>query len=334
MTAMTGLAAAEARHVPVLLDPILSLSSPITGTWIDGTLGAGGYTRALLDAGALKVIGIDRDPDAVRSAADWSAVYGSRLTVNLGRFAEMEGFAGPAGSIDGIVLDIGVSSMQLDQAERGFSFRQDGPLDMRMGQEGPGAADLLARADERELADILHYYGEEHAARRIARRLVEARSRAPVRRTLELARLVESCLPRPKPGQPHPATRTFQALRIAINDELGELVRGLGAAERLLRSGGLLVVVTFHSLEDRIVKRFLKLRSGGMDRGSRFAPERSGPLPGFDLVTRRPVSPTAEEIGRNPRARSAHLRIARRLASTAVPVDPADLGLPVLRGTA
>ncbi|MEM7615018.1 MAG: 16S rRNA (cytosine(1402)-N(4))-methyltransferase RsmH, partial [Pseudomonadota bacterium] len=215
----------DAPHIPVLLEPILARAAPVQGTWVDGTFGAGGYTRALLDAGAARVIGIDQDPEVFTRAEAWAGDYGDRLTLVDGNFQALDELAGTG--LDGVVLDIGVSSMQLDQAERGFSFAQDGPLDMRMAQAGPSAADLVNAAGERELADILHQYGEERAARRIARAIVADRAAVPFTRTRQLAGLIERLLPRPKPGQPHPATRSFQALRIAVNDELGALARGL-----------------------------------------------------------------------------------------------------------
>ncbi len=314
-------------HVPVLIGPLLRAVAPVAGGWIDGTLGAGGYARALLAAGAGRVIGIDRDPAAIRAARGWGE---ERLTVVEGRFGDLDRLAASAG-VDraaGVVLDIGVSSMQLDRAERGFSFLRDGPLDMRMEQAGPSAADLVNRLSEGALADILHFYGEERAARRIARAIVRTRTEAPVETTLKLAEIVAGALPRPKPGQVHPATRSFQALRIAVNDELGELVRGLQAAERMLGLGGALAVVTFHSLEDRIVKRFFQLRSGTAPGGSRHLPAREQEAPRFALVNRKAVEADAAEVAANPRARSARLRVARRTEAPAGPVDPRALGLP------
>ena len=319
-------------HVPVLLDPILSLISPVSGVWLDCTFGAGGYARALLDAGAMRVLGIDRDPDVLAAAADWAGEYGERLTLHQGRFGDMEAICRDANApqLDGIVLDIGVSSMQLDQAERGFSFAKDGPLDMRMSRAGPSASDLVNGASEEFLADILYQFGEERASRRIARKVVLERKSARIERTRDLARIVESCLPRPKPGQPHAATRVFQALRIAVNDELGELARGLMAAEALLKDGGLLVVVTFHSLEDRMVKKFFQIRSEEGPKASRFAPEAGADLPRFQRVTRKAVIADEAELRRNPRARSAKLRIARRLTAAAGRIDPRMIGLPDL----
>ncbi len=319
-------------HVPVLLGPILEAVAPVKGTWLDGTFGAGGYSRALLEAGADRVIGVDRDPEALERARLWAGEMGDRLTLAAGRFGELDRIAAAAGAdaLDGVVLDIGVSSMQLDQPGRGFSFLRDGPLDMRMSQSGPTAADLVNELPEAALADVLYQLGEERASRRIARAIVTDRKAAPFRTTLQLAGLIERLLPRPKPGQPHAATRSFQALRIAVNDELGELARGLSAAEAALAPGGWLAVVTFHSLEDRIVKRFLQLRSGAAPQASRHAPEARGEVAGFRLVTRKAVVPDADEIAVNPRARSAKLRMALRLDAPAGSVDVRALGLPRL----
>ncbi len=319
-------------HVPVLIGAIMERVSPVSGVWLDGTFGAGGYARALLDAGAERVIGVDRDPEALERARAWAHEYGERLTLRAGRFGDLDRIAAEAGAplLDGIALDIGVSSMQIDQGERGFSFLKDGPLDMRMERSGPSAADLVNSAPEAELADILFQFGEERASRRIAKAIVAERAAAPFETTSRLAGLVETLMPRSKPGQPHPATRSFQALRIAVNDELGELVRGLVAAETALAPGGLLAVVTFHSLEDRVVKRFLQARSGATPKGSRFAPPSEAEAARFEPVTRRAVVADAAEIGVNPRARSAKLRIARRLDAPAGPIDTAGLGLPGL----
>jgi len=313
-------------HIPVLLQPILAAVAPVRGFWLDGTLGAGGYTRALLDAGADCVIGIDRDPLALQMAAGWAVPYGERLRLVEGTFSNLDTLA--AEPLDGVVLDLGVSSMQLDQAERGFSFMKDGPLDMRMSQSGDSAADLVNTADEATLADILYHYGEERASRRIARAIVAARTADPITTTARLAEIVAKCLPRPKPGQSHPATRSFQAIRIAVNTEFTELAEGLAAAERALNPGGVLAVVTFHSLEDRIVKRFLQMASGHEANANRYAPARTDTTARFDLITRRAIVPDDEEIAANPRARSAKLRIARRSAAGAQLIDPADLGVP------
>ncbi|MEL6913360.1 MAG: 16S rRNA (cytosine(1402)-N(4))-methyltransferase RsmH [Pseudomonadota bacterium] len=321
---------AAAPHIPVLLDPILTHCAPIAGTWVDGTFGAGGYTRALLEAGADRVIAIDRDPAVFALAASWAPALGDRLTLVEATFSDLDAHAE---GVDGVVLDLGVSSMQIDEAARGFSFMKDGPLDMRMGQAGRSAADIVAEASEGALADILFHYGEERASRRIARAIVRAREAAPILSTLRLAEIIEGALPRPKPGQSHPATRSFQALRIAVNAEYDELFAGLMAAERALRPGGLLAVVSFHSVEDRIVKRFLQLRGGKAPAGSRYAPEVAHPAAPFALVTRKAVEPTAAEVAANPRARSAKLRIARRTDENAPPPEPASLGLPQLPET-
>ena len=315
---------AGAPHIPVLLGPILEAVAPVDGHWLDGTFGAGGYARGLLGAGAAKVTGVDRDPDVFRMA-DWAAEYGERLELVQGTFGELDSYGS---DLDGVVLDLGVSSMQLDRPERGFSFLRDGPLDMRMSQSGPSAADLVNGAREADLADILYGYGEERASRRIARAIVAARAEAPFETTLALAELVEKVLPRPKPGQAHPATRSFQALRIAVNDELGQLVAGLEAAERALAASGKLAVVTFHSIEDRIVKRFLQTRSGGMGQGSRHAPEVQQIEPAWRLTPRKAIGPDAAELAANPRARSARLRIATRTQAPAGPADLQALGLP------
>lgn len=317
-----------APHVPVLLRPLLAAVAPVRGVWLDGTFGAGGYARGLLEAGAARVIGVDRDPAALDMAADWAGQYGDRLRLVHGTFDRLDEHA--QGPLDGVVLDLGVSSMQLDQAERGFSFTRDGPLDMRMSQDGASAADLVNTASESHLADILFYYGEERAARRIARAIVRVRTDAPIRTTAALAEIVAACLPRAKPGQSHPATRSFQAIRIAVNAEFTQLVYGLEAAERALRPGGRLAVVTFHSLEDRIVKRFIQRRSGQGGGTSRHAPEEAAEAPRFRSLSRRAIAPDAAEIAANPRARSALLRVAERLDAPAGPVDRHVLGLPRL----
>ena len=315
-----------APHIPVLIDPILKHAAPIGGVWIDGTFGNGGYSKALADAGADQVIGIDQDPNVIRDAA-WVAEH-PKITLLQGRFGDMEALAAQAGlvAVDGVVLDIGVSSMQLDQAERGFSFMQDGPLDMRMSQSGSSAADLVNEADEGEIADILFLFGEERASRRIARRIVEAR---PFTRTLELAEVIEGALPRAKPGQAHPATRSFQALRIAVNAELDQLAAGLSAAERLLKEDGQLVVVSFHSLEDRIVKRFFQSRSQTKSGGSRYAPEENLSANSFVQSSRKAIEANSAEIDRNPRSRSAKLRIGRRTGAPAHELDLKALGVPM-----
>ncbi|SEM12191.1 16S rRNA (cytosine1402-N4)-methyltransferase [Roseovarius azorensis] len=316
-------------HIPVLLRPLIAAVAPVRGVWLDGTLGAGGYARALLEAGAREVIGVDRDPLALEMAAEWGAPYGGRLRLVQGNFAQLDQHAE---GLDGVVLDLGVSSMQLDQAARGFSFQKDGPLDMRMSQEGPSAADMVNTADEGELADILYLYGEERASRRIARAIVKAREAGRIETTLHLAGIVERCLPRPKPGQVHPATRTFQAIRIAVNDEYGALLGGLEAAERALVPGGYLAVVTFHSIEDRMVKRFLQDRSGGGGAGSRHAPATLRKAPQFKLKSRKAIGPDPQELAENPRSRSAKLRVAVRTEAPPGRTDRASIGMPLLKG--
>jgi 16S rRNA (cytosine1402-N4)-methyltransferase len=307
------------RHVPVMLQEVLAvLAVREGGVYLDATFGGGGYARAILEAGAGRLVGLDRDPVAVLRGRRLAAGDG-RLVMLEGRFGDMQALLAEVGTprLDGIVLDLGLSSDQLGDASRGFSFANDGPLDMRMSGHGRSAAELLDEADEATLADILFRYGEERAARRIARAIVERRRRAPLRTTRELAELVGGVLGTAA-GRIDPATRTFQALRIHLNDELGELERALPAAERLLAPGGRLVVVAFHSLEDRIVKRFLAERSGRAPRPSRHMPEAGrASEPAFRLLTRQAVRPGPEEIAANPRARSARLRAAERLAEVA-----------------
>ncbi|MFP7571246.1 16S rRNA (cytosine(1402)-N(4))-methyltransferase RsmH [Marivita sp. S2033] len=315
-------------HVPVLLAPLLRTVAPVSGVWIDGTFGAGGYARGLIEAGADSVIGIDRDPLAQEMAAEWLPRYDGRITLHRANFADMDQIAS---DVDGVVLDLGVSSMQLDLAARGFSFMRDGPLDMRMGQDGPSAADIVNHADEFDIADILYTYGEERASRRIAKAIVAARKVAPITRTLELTKIVESCLPRAKPNQSHPATRSFQALRIAVNDEYGALMQGLMAAERALKPGGLLAVVSFHSVEDRMVKRFMQARAGQTGRANRYAPEIDAITPAFEIMTRKAVGPDEDELDVNPRARSAKLRVARRTDAPAGDIDAGQIALPQLK---
>ncbi len=315
-------------HIPVLLDPILAAVAPVSGVWLDGTFGAGGYTRGLLSSGAAKVIGVDRDPNALVSAAPMQAEFGDRLRLVEGTFSALDDLAGEP--LDGVVLDLGVSSMQIDQPERGFSFQKDGPLDMRMSGQGPSAADLVNTASEETLADVLYHYGEERASRRIARAILIAREQAPITTTLRLAEIVSHCLPRPKPGQMHPATRSFQAIRIAVNAEFSELSMGLRAAEAALRPGGWLAVVTFHSLEDRIVKRFFQLRSGQESNANRYAPARAEDAARFDHVTRKAITADDAELARNPRSRSAKLRVGRRTDAPAGQASDDALGVPTL----
>lgn len=324
MAAAAAASPSNHPHIPVLLRPLLDAIAPVCGTWLDGTFGAGGYARGLLEAGADRLIGVDRDPSVFDMAANWAGEFGDRLTLVQGVFGELDDIAS---DLDGIVLDIGVSSMQLDQAERGFSFMRDGPLDMRMSQSGKTAADLVNHLEEDELANILFYYGEERASRRIARAIVEKRAQNKIMTTLQLAEIIAKCLPRPKPGQNNPATRSFQALRVAVNDEFGQLVAGLEAAERALTPGGKLAVVSFHSLESRIVKRFFQQRSSLGGGGSRHAPARASEIPAFDKITKA-IGPDADELAQNPRARSATLRVGQRTTAPAASVDRSDIGLP------
>ncbi|HEY8591730.1 MAG TPA: 16S rRNA (cytosine(1402)-N(4))-methyltransferase RsmH [Sphingomicrobium sp.] len=312
---MTPTGNVKAPHVPVLIDAVIAALAIGDGdTLVDGTFGAGGYTRAMLQAGAGRVIGFDRDPDAIEAAR--SLVPDPRLDLVEERFSQMDRALDERGigQVDGIALDIGVSSMQLDRADRGFSFQADGPLDMRMSKSGLSAADFLNSAEEAEIARVLRDYGEEPRARAIARAIVAAR---PLERTAELAAIVRRAAGF-RPGQKSdPATRTFQAIRIHLNAELEELEEGLEAAERALKPGGRLAIVTFHSLEDRIVKRFFRERSGGTPAGSRHRPVLADPTePTFERVA-KPVSPTERELAANPRARSARLRSAIRTSAPA-----------------
>ena len=305
-----------APHVPVLRDEVIDALAIAPGeAHVDATFGAGGYTQAML-AGGARVFAFDRDPDAIANGAAMVATSNGALTLVPATFsaldAELE--ARGAAPVQGVTMDIGVSSMQLDQAERGFSFQSDGPLDMRMSQEGMSAADFLNTADEAQIAEVIREYGEEPRARRVAQFIMAAR---PITRTGELARVVRRALGYKPHDKKDPATRTFQAIRIHINRELGELADGLAAAERVLAPGGRLAVVTFHSLEDRMVKRFLRERSGALPAGSRHLPEVAAKhAPSFESVG-RPVKAGEDEIVRNPRARSATLRTALRTGAAA-----------------
>ena len=300
-------------HIPVLLDEVMAGLAPQPGeTHVDGTFGAGGYTRALLAAGA-NVIAFDRDPDAIAEGQALVAESGGRLELVPDVYSHMGEALDERGipHVDGVTLDVGVSSMQLDRAERGFSFQADGPLDMRMGQSGMSAADFVNNADEAEIADVLFHLGEERQSRRVARAIVAAR---PITRTSELAAIVRRALGYREHDKKDPATRTFQAIRIHVNRELGELEDGLAAAEKALAPGGRLAVVSFHSLEDRIVKRFLKERSSA-PAGSRHLPELQARAPSFEAVA-KPVRASEAELACNPRSRSATLRVARRTAAS------------------
>ncbi len=303
-------------HVPVLLDEVLATLRPAPGGfYLDGTFGGGGYADAILEAARCTLFAIDRDPDAIRRGAALAARHQGRLCLIEGRFGDMVSLLGARGvsALDGIVLDLGVSSFQLDETARGFSFRTDGPLDMRMGGSGPTAADLVNTLPEGALADLLFGLGEERRSRRIAQRIVQARATRPIETTGELAALVRAAVPRSQDGI-DPATRSFQALRMRVNDEIGEIERGLAGAASLLAPAGRLVVVSFHSGEDRIVKHFMTGRAGAVPNPSRHAPAsvaRDG-RPAFSLVTRRALRPGAAETHRNPRARSAKLRAIER----------------------
>ncbi len=314
-----------ARHIPVLLDEVLAALAPAAGDLVvDGTFGAGGYTRAILDSGA-SVLAIDRDPDAIEAGRALEREADGRLRLVQAPFSELDAHVATA---DGVVLDIGVSSMQIDQAERGFSFRADGPLDMRMARSGPTAADVVNRFKVGDLARIFGFLGEERHAGRIARMIEKRRESRPFTRTLELADAIETHIGRNPKDRIHPATRVFQALRIFVNDELGELARALMAAERVLKPGGRLVVVTFHSLEDRIVKRFIVDRSANA-AGSRHLPEAMTRAPTFASAGKA-KSPSEREIEVNPRARSAKLRAAVRTDAPARAEDLSIFGLPRL----
>jgi 16S rRNA (cytosine1402-N4)-methyltransferase len=306
------------RHIPVLGREAVALLNPRDGgTYVDATFGAGGYSRMILDVQGTRVLGIDRDRTAIAGGFDLVDQSSGRLTLVEDRFSNLAEICAAQGlqEVDGVVMDIGVSSMQLDEADRGFSFRLGGPLDMRMGHDGPTAADVIARASEADLANIIYIFGEERHSRGVARAIVAARKEAPITTTRALADIVAKVV-WPKPGEIHPATRTFQALRIFVNAELDELHLALAAAERVLKPGGRLVVVSFHSLEDRIVKNFLgeRAKAGG---GSRHLPEIAQAAPSFAVLTKRPVMANEDEISANPRARSAKLRAAERSAAPA-----------------
>jgi 16S rRNA (cytosine1402-N4)-methyltransferase len=315
--------ASESRHMPVLGQKAAEFLNPREGgIYVDATFGAGGYSRAILDTQGTRVIGIDRDRSAIMGGFALVDQSAGRLTLVEDRFSNLARICDSQGAprVDGVVMDVGVSSMQLDEAARGFSFRNDGPLDMRMGHDGATAADVIAKASETELADIIHIFGEERHARAVARAIVAARRHAPVATTRALSEIVARVV-RGKPGEIHPATRTFQALRVFVNQELEELHLALAAAERVLKPGGRLVVVSFHSLEDRIAKNFLveRAKSGG---GSRHQPEIARLPPSFIVLTRRPVAPDEDEIKANPRARSAKLRAAARTDAPAQTASP------------
>lgn len=321
------------RHVPVLLAEVLEWLNPEEGgVIIDGTFGAGGYSRAILARGA-EVIGIDRDPDAIAGGRELVKEAAGRLVLVPGQFAALDEHARAAGfdGVDGVVLDLGVSSMQLDEAERGFSFLRDGPLDMRMEQAGPSAADVVNQLPVKDLIRVIGLLGEEKRATTVAHAIDNARKEKPFSGTLELAQLVEKVLGRsPKKAQIHPATRTFQALRIYVNGELHQAAKALAAAERILKPGGRLVLVSFHSLEDRIVKRFFQDRTKTRGGGSRHMPEEDVPPATFELLTRKAVEAAEAETDLNPRARSARLRAGRRTDAPVRELDIHAAGVPRL----
>ncbi len=330
----TSLAAGgPARHIPVLLNEVLSaLHIREGGLYLDGTFGAGGYTQAILATPGTRVLAFDRDPNAIAAGQALVEKYNGRLMLEHARFSTCADVAAARGlsGFDGMTFDIGVSSMQLDEAARGFSFRFDGPLDMRMSQTGRSAADIVNEASEEEIADILYHYGEERASRRIARAIVHDRTATPFTTTKQLADLIGRIIPA-RPQDIHPATRSFQGLRIAVNDELGELVKALAGAEELLAAGGHLAVVSFHSLEDRIVKQFFALRSNRGRATSRLLPGEPVPPPStFTLDGKQPVSAGADETKQNPRARSARLRAGIRTDVPALGIDPALASLASL----
>lgn len=308
------------KHYPVMLPEVLSALAPKAGeTYVDGTFGNGGYSEAFLSAAVCQVIGLDRDPNVQARADELKDIYNGRFRLIETPFSKMDE-VGVSG-VDAVVLDIGVSSMQLDQAERGFSFMRSGPLDMRMGHSGPTAADAVRVLPHSDLIRIFQVYGEERRARRAADFIVRAREEGDIVTTEELADIIERALGRS--GKNHPATKVFQALRIFVNDELGELYRGLCAAESILKPGGRLIVVTFHSLEDRIVKSFIRRRAGDVKGGSRYAPEikHEGPAPSFTEGKRSVVKPSKAEVAENARSRSAKLRFAIRTEAKSFPMD-------------
>jgi 16S rRNA (cytosine1402-N4)-methyltransferase len=310
--------AAASRHISVLGREAVEMLSPRDGgIYLDATFGAGGYSRMILETDGTRIVGIDRDRSAISGGFDLVDRADGRLTLVEDRFSNLAEIcaAQDIEAVDGVVMDVGVSSMQLDQAARGFSFRLGGPLDMRMGHDGPTAADVIAKASETDLANIIYIFGEERHSRGVARAIVAARKEAPIATTRALADIVGKVV-RSKPNEIHPATRTFQALRIFVNEELDELHLALAAAERVLKPGGRLVVVSFHSLEDRIVKNFFTER-GKAGGGSRHLPEIAQVPPSFQILTKRPVTPGEAEIAANPRARSAKLRAAERTAAPA-----------------
>ena len=321
MVHMRSVDAGQYDHIPVLCDEaICQLNIRQGGRYVDGTFGKGGYASRILEEASCQLFAIDRDPMAFSEAMNLSERYGERFIPMQGCFGEMDSLLAEQGigKVDSIVLDLGVSSLQLDDPSRGFSFRFDGPLDMRMGQDGPTAGDIVNSMTESDLADLIYTLGEERYSRRVSRAIVEARVNQTISSTGDLAKIIREVVPYKKFGQSiDPATKTFQALRIYVNDELGELDRGLEAAERLLNPGGRLVIVAFHSLEDRRVKNFFNERQGKTTGRSRYLPPREDSYnrPSFSVITKRPVRPSAAELRQNPRARSARLRVAERTSA-------------------
>ncbi len=318
-----------------MLDEVLAALTPHEGgVYVDGTFGAGGYSRGILVASDCKVIAIDRDPSAIAGGSALVAEAKGRLNLVQGTFGEMKSIIDDLGisKVQGVVLDIGVSSMQIDEAARGFSFMREGPLDMRMGQVGKSAADYVNKLDAEDLAHIIFILGEEPRSRSIAKAIVDARTVAPLLTTLDLVKAVERATgPQRMKDRTHPATRTFQALRIHVNAELDELAQALCAAEEILEVGGRLVVVTFHSLEDRIVKKFFAERSGSLPSNSRHMPVAAlGPQPSFSMVSKGHIEAGPQEMLDNPRARSAKLRAGIRNAAPSFKFDPKAMAVPVV----
>ena len=320
------------RHIPVLLNDFVSQLKPLSGVWIDGTFGDGGYSKMLLESDAKSVIAIDRDPSVTSAASVLAKQFPSRFFFTNDRFSKLADIAKSSGfeSVDGVLLDLGVSSMQIDQANRGFSFKKNGPLDMRMSGSGLSAFDVVNNFSEKDLADIIYNFGEERLSRRIASSIVKERKNNKIDSTETLTRLISDCLPKYKSSKTHPATRTFQALRIFVNNELEELVEALEAAERILSPNGILAVITFHSLEDRIVKRFIKLKSEIYPKVNRHQPNQLKFQPSFEKFAKKKIIASEAEVEANSRARSAKLRIARKLKSDLTPIEKNLLGLPII----
>ena len=323
-------------HKPVLINSLIKHMPKVSGVWVDCTFGAGGYSKALLEAGAERIIGIDRDPNVASHAVQLKALYGPKIELCQAKFSSLKEVLDQFkfNKIAGIVFDIGLSSMQIDTPDRGFSFQQDGPLDMRMSQKGVTAADIVNNASEEELANIIYYYGEDRYARVIARAIINERAKKEIVRTEHLSCIIKSAVKQPNfKGNKNlnVSTRTFQALRIAVNDELEELNLGLRAAEKILDEGSVLAVVSFHSLEDRIVKQFIKLRSKRSSGQSRYLPEKKITSPTFRELCNKVLKPTSAEITSNPRAKSAKLRIAVKLSSRNYKEEWSELNFPKVK---